>query len=177
MSKLLSGLNGVPPNFLMLVVSDTDNPYYNQIYSTNIQPKYRISELTVDKINEFAAGPGRTISIALNTLEEYQKITQLILESNFIRAVNFIELKYIEPLIPLFDKLSSITTNSSGAGICGNIYKYRKLNQYLLYDITTAVLVNSYKIWRELIKNFVISTKSPDFNISVVYDVKKINIE
>ena len=167
-SKLLSVLNDLASGFLMLVVSDASTPYYDQIYNTTILPKYRISELTVDKLKAFN---GRTINIALNTIEEYNKMTQLILDSNYNKGLNYIELKFKEPLIPLLYKVSSITTNSSGQGISGNIKEYIELNQYQLYDIGATVLANSYKFWNELIKNKVIA-ESPDYNVSVLYDLR-----
>ena len=40
-------------NRLMLVVSDSENPYFDQVYNTPVTPKYYLSELTVDKINVF----------------------------------------------------------------------------------------------------------------------------
>lgn len=169
-SKLLSVLNNLASGFLMLVVSDTNTPYFDQIYNTTISPKYRISELTVDKLKSFI-GNGRTINIALNTIEEYNKMTQLILDSNYNRGLNYIELKFKEPLIPVLYKVASITTNSSGQGISGNIKDYIDLNQYQLYDIGVIVLANSYKFWNELITNKVIA-ESPDYNVSVLYDLR-----
>jgi hypothetical protein len=167
-SKLLSVLNNLASGFLMLVVSDTNTPYFDQIYNTTISSKYRISELTVDKLKSFN---GRTINIALNTIEEYNKMTQLILDSNYNRGLNYIELKFKEPLIPLLYKVASITTNSAGQGISGNIKDYIDLNQYQLYDIGAIVLANSYKFWNELITNKVIA-ESPDYNVSVLYDLR-----
>jgi len=173
LSKLLLGLNGVPQNVLMLVVSDTKNLYYDQIYSTNINPKYRIAELTVDKINEFAGNGGNTIIIALSTLEEYTHMTTLILRSKFTGALNAIELVYKKTLKPLFAKLSSISTTSSAVGICGNINKYSELNKYILYYNCSAVLVNSYKTWSDLIKTNVLTIESPNYNVSAAYTVIK----
>jgi hypothetical protein len=65
-SIVLSAFNAIPPNRLMLVVSDAINPYYERIYNKDITPKYKISQLTVEKINQFAL-MGSNITMALNT--------------------------------------------------------------------------------------------------------------
>ena len=154
----------------MLVVSDTISPYYEQIYNIDITPKYKISQLTVENINQFAL-TGSNITMALNTPEEYEKITQLILQSNFTRQLSVIEIEYVNILSPLFNKLSSITTSSSGVALCGNINIYNDLNKYLLYQNNSLMLVYLYKEWENFIKRNIISIQSPNYNISVVYDV------
>ena len=117
----------------MLVVSDTVSPYYEQIYNIDVTPKYKLSELTVEKINQFVL-TGSNITMSLNTPEEYEKITQLILQSNYTRQLSVIEIEYVDLLRPLFNKLSSITTSSSGVALCGNINIYNDLNKYLPYQ-------------------------------------------
>ena len=169
-SIVLSAFNEIPPNRLMLVVSDDTSPYYEQIYNTNITPKYRLSELTVEKINQFAL-TGYNITMALNTPEEYEKITQLILQSNYTRQLSVIEIEYVDLLRPLFNKLSSITTSSSGVALCGNVNIYNDLNKYLLYQNNALMLVYLYKEWKNFIKRNIISIQSPNYNISVVYDI------
>jgi len=170
LSIVLSAFNGIPPNRLMLVVSDTISPYYEQIYNIDITPKYKISQLTVENINQFAL-TGSNITMALNTPEEYEKITQLILQSNFTRQLSVIEIEYVNILSPLFNKLSSITTSSSGVALCGNINIYNDLNKYLLYQNNALMLVYLYKEWCNFIKRNIISIQSPNYNISVVYDI------
>lgn len=170
-SIVLSAFNAIPPNRLMLVVSDAINPYYEQIYNIDITPKYKISQLTVEKINQFAL-MGSNITMALNTPEEYEKITQLILQSNFTRQLSVIEIKYVNILSPLFNKLSSITTSSSGVALCGNVNTYNDLNKYLLYPNDALMLIYLYKEWEKFIKRNIISIQSPNYNISVVYDIK-----
>jgi len=54
LSLVLLAYNSIPPNRLMFVVSDKINPYYEQVYNTNISPKYKLSELTIEIINQFA---------------------------------------------------------------------------------------------------------------------------
>jgi len=169
-SIVLSAFNGIPPNRLMLVVSDTTSPYYEQIFNINITPKYKISQLTVEIINQFAL-TGSNITMALNTPEEYEKITQLILQSNFTRQLSVIEIEYVNILSPLFNKLSSITTSSSGVALCGNVNIYNDLNKYLLYQNNALMLVYLYKEWENFIKRNIISIQSPNYNISVVYDI------
>ena len=61
-SEVIKSYLGYPPNRAMLVVSNLETQYYNQIYDSDIIPKYRISDLTVDKINNFAK---KTILLSL----------------------------------------------------------------------------------------------------------------
>lgn len=169
-SIVLLVFNEIPPNRVMLVVSDVTSPYYEQIYNINITPKYKISQLTVENINQLAL-TGSNITIALNTPEEYEKITQLILQSNFTRQLSVIEIEYVDLLRPLFNKLSSIITISSGVALCGNVNIYNDLNKYLLYPNDALMLIYLYKEWKNLIKKNIISIQSLNYNSSVVYDI------
>jgi len=164
LSKILKIFDGIIPNRVMLIVSDSNTPYYNQVYSTNIIPKYRVAEITLEKINEFTK-TGSNITLSLRTLEEYQKVINLISQSTYTRQISVIEKNYADTFKQIENKVSSITASSSGVGICGNTDDYIGLNQYTLYDITATVLINTYKFWDKYIQNNIISIKSPNYNV------------
>jgi len=149
----------------MLVVSNTITPYYEQIYNTNITPKFKISELTVDIINQLA----KTVIILIfvgDTLEEHQKVASLVSQSNYKGVIASIELKYLEPFQPLINKGIRFFDRSSGVSLCGNVNKYLDLDTYTLYQINTSVLVNSYKLWKQYIKNNLLSIELSDYNVA-----------
>ena len=61
-SILISNYNEIKPYNVMTIVSDTRTPYFDQIYETGPKPSYRISELTVEKMNDFVNN-GNALSI------------------------------------------------------------------------------------------------------------------
>ena len=75
----------------------------------------------------------------------------------------------VEELLRVKDKVPSLFIRSSGVGIWGNIDKYIGLNIYDGYEICATVLVNTYKLWKEYIKNHVISIQSPILNVSYYF--------
>lgn len=167
-SEVIKSYLGYPPNRAMLVVSDLETPYYNQIYDSDIIPKYRISDLTVDKINNFAK-TAIIMIVALDTLEETKTLTELILQSNYSQVVASIESVGVEELLRIKNKVSSLFIRSSGVGIWGNVEKYVGLNKYDGYEICAAVLVDTSKLWKEYIRKHIISVNSPKFNVSYYF--------
>jgi hypothetical protein len=155
-STVLSNINGIPPNKIMLVVSDSVTPYFNQVYDVDISPKCRVSSLTFEMINTFASLGGYKIVASLATVEEYDKVVSEISNSNFDGELNIIELDFPDALIPLINKVI-ITTNSAGVGVCGNVGSDYNLNKYLLYDNTALVLAQNWKNWKTFVKSKVIS--------------------
>lgn len=145
----------------MLIVSSSDTPYYDQIYNTNIIPKYRISDpnLTVSTINNFNIN-GSWIIASLNTIEEYTKFTDLILQSDWKKGIMVIEISNsaaIDIISKLKTQVSGIELSSSGVSLSGDIYYYKELNPKILYENSTTILVNTYKQWNEYKKNKIIS--------------------
>ena len=167
-SEVIKSYLGYPPDRAMLVVSNLETPYYNQIYDSDIIPKYRISDLTVDKINNFAK-TAIIMIVALDTLEETKTLTELILQSNYSQVVASIESVGVEELLQIKNKVSSLFIRSSGVGIWGNVEKYVGLNKYDGYEICAAVLVDTYKLWKEYIRKHTISVSSPKFNVSYYF--------
>lgn len=166
-SNVLSAIKDVPPGKYMLIVSDKETPYYNQIYETNISPKYRISDpnLTVDVINNFNK-EGGLITVALNTIEEYTKCTNLMLNSNWKKGISVIEISNVDIILKLKNTIAKIHCPSSGVSLSGDSYFFKGLNTYLLYEICATILVNDYKHWDKYIEQKVISKKPADHNVS-----------
>lgn len=165
-SSVLKIFKGVPSGKYMLIVSDTNTPYYNQIYNTDINPKYRISDpnLTVETINNFNI-EGGLISVALDTNKEYTKFTNLILSSNWRKAISVIEIGN-NIILKLKNIVAQIHCPSSGLSITGDIYYYSELNNLLLYENCATILVNEYKLWKQFIKKKIISISPVNHNIS-----------
>jgi len=166
-SSVLKMFNGVPSGKYMLIVSDTNTPYYNQIYNTDINPKYRISDpnLTVEAINNFNI-EGGLISVALDTNEEYTKFTNLILSSNWRKGISVIEIGNNDIILKLKNIVAQIHCPSSGLSITGDIYSYSELNNLLLYENCATILVNEYKLWEQHIKKKIISISPVNHNVS-----------
>lgn len=154
------------PGEAILIVSDLNTPYYNQIYNSFDSSKYRMSDkkLTPEKIKEFS---GKIMLFAGDTREEYEKLASLIIQSNSKVILRPIELKYIDALTPIFNIISpTICSRNSGQGVCGNVTKYKRLNQYLLYDNSAVVLIKTYKMWEQYIKHGIVSKNNCDYNVS-----------
>jgi len=72
LSVIMSDYSGIKPNNVMTIVSNRNDVYYNQIYNTGPEPKYRISELTVEKVNDFVDnGNSLELLIALRIVQIY----------------------------------------------------------------------------------------------------------
>lgn len=167
LSTIMNFLIGSSPNRVMLVVADTDTPYYNQAYAYNISPKYRISDLTSEKINEFVSDGGINITLALDTRDEYEKLFLLTKESIFRNQLVIIEADYLDLVLDNSEMFTTITTGSSGVCILADSKYYKNLNQNLLYEDCVSVLINQYCIWEHLIKNKVITIGSPNYNTTI----------
>ena len=141
----------------LLVVSDSNTPYYNQIYNTNIIYKYKASQLTLQNINDHVTRGGGRITLALDTREDYDKVVNLISASNQTLAVFFIEPENFDIISRLKNKIINIYFQSSGVSITGDAFYYSDLNTNSFYENCVVVLINEYKRWKYLIKRNVIS--------------------
>ena len=157
LSTVLKNIEGVPPNKIMLVVSDYDTPYYAQIYAVDISPKYKVvNELTYEKINEFVDAGGYKIVTALGTQSEYQKVVSEVYKSRFEGEMCAIEIDYPEEYV--FENPNIITTTiSSGVSICGDIGNSPGLNRYLNYGNAILRVMYNCKSWPKLIKSNILS--------------------
>jgi hypothetical protein len=149
--------SSIPNNKFFLVVSDSDTPYYNQVYNTNIVYKYKVSQLTLQSINDHVSRGGGRIVLSLDTREEYNKVIDLITASNQTLAVFFIEPENFDIISRLKTDISNIYFQSSGVSLSGDTFYYSDLNTNSFYENCAAVLINEYKRWKYLIKRNVIS--------------------
>lgn len=141
----------------LLVVSDSNTPYYNQIYNTNITYKYKASQLTLQNINDHVTRGGGRITLALDTREEYDKVVNLISASNQTLAVFFIEPENFDIISRLKNKIINIYFQSSGVSITGDAFYYSDLNTDSFYENCVIILINEYKRWKHLINRRVIT--------------------
>jgi hypothetical protein len=167
LSTIIKFLIGTSPEKIMLVVSDSDTPYYNQAYSYNITPKYRISELTSQDIDYFVLSGGINITLALDTREEYEKLFLLVQNSRFRNQLVIIEADYLDLITQHENLFLGITTGSSGVCVLADSKYYEDLNQNLLYEDCVAVLINQYCLWEHFIKNHVVTIGSPNYNTTI----------
>lgn len=140
----------------MFVVSDSKTPYYNQIYNFKNSNNYRLSELTVEILNEYK---GNSISCALNTPDEYKKYVELIIKSNYRKILQFIEINHLGILKPLGNVIVNINNISAGSGITGNILEYPGLTVFKIYENTSLMLAYQTSQWNAFIKNKIVSKK------------------
>lgn len=171
LSQISNTFTGTPPDYSMLVVSDNNSPFYNEIYNFNISPKYRISDLTIQHINEFSK-TGFNIIIALSNKNEYNHFSSLILQSEYTKQLTGIEIEDLNDVSLLTNKLSTITSLSSGIVLKGDFNYYPKIHPYLGYDNLDIMLVNLYNLWESLIDLKIITQSPCIYNTSLVYKIK-----
>jgi len=172
LSEVLNTFTENPPDYCMLVVSDNNiNPFFTQIYNFNIMPKYKISELTIQHINEFSK-KGFIIIIALGNKSEYSRLSNLILKSEYNKQLIGIEIEDPDDVKLITDKLSTISSISSGIALKGDFYYYPKIHPYLGYDNLDIMLVNLVNIWEGLIDLKIITQSPCLYNSSLVYKIK-----
>lgn len=164
LSVLIDDYKDINPYNIMTIVSDDrTNPFYDQLYLEGPKPSYRISELTVEKMNEFVdAGNGLNLLIALSNspVNEYETLNNILLDpaSKYTNFATFIELlefdrQYVDKLKP---KLVSITNIASNVSICGLTELYPDINSITLYDNCSIQLVNTYESWQKYIDKYIV---------------------
>jgi hypothetical protein len=160
---ILEGYSSISPYNVMTIVSDTISPYYNQIYNTGPKPVYRISELTVEKVNEFVDnGNAIDMLIALSSIpiNEFDKLNKILLDPTckYRKIATFIELETID--IPFVDKLNKklAKTNNiaSNVSLCGVTNSYPDIDSKTLYQNCAIQLVNLYEKWTKFIKRDIV---------------------
>ena len=165
-SSMIQDLSFIPPGSYMLVVSDLDNPYFNQLFNSNISPKYRISQLTVQKLNEFSL-TGYNIIIALYSESEFKQLNSLISQSNYTKQLISIELNYPDIILELQNKLVLIKAISSGVSISVDSFYIKGVNNLVTYENNAIAIVNIYEKWNQLIELKMLSMIPSIFNANV----------
>jgi hypothetical protein len=171
-SILISNYSEIKPYNVMTIVSDTRTPYFDQIYETGPKPSYRISELTVEKMNDFVDnGNALSILVALRNFptNEFEKLNSILLDpqSRYQNFAAFIELDEVD--IAFVDKLkvklAYISTIASNVSFLGVSNAYPDINSITLYDNCAIQYVNFYNEWNKYIKNFNVFNR---FNVTNV---------
>ena len=154
LSSIPDGSLSATTKEIMLVVSDTVNPYYEEIYdffteNTSFQ-KVKIGTFTKEMVNELVTDGGYLLIAALDTEEEFNKFGAIVKSSNFKKQVHIIECT--QPLSQgvkdLQATVSDIQTSSSG--VCVNGTEYAGLNTLLAYEKCAAALTVLWKCWEKM---------------------------
>jgi hypothetical protein len=160
---ILQNYKNIEPFKVMTIVSDLVSPFYNQIYIEGPKPAYRISELTVEKVNEFVdKGNGIDLLIALNNINinEFLELNKILLDPacKYRNFATFIELE-LEDLIytnKLRTKLATVDNIASNVTIVGFTESYPDINPITLYVNCAIQLVNTYYSWSKYINNSIL---------------------
>ena len=163
----------IAPYNIMTIVTDTKNPYFDQIYETGPKPAYRISELTVQKMNDFVNnGSAINLLISLQNIgsSDYEKLNKILLDpackyKNFATFLELNELN-VEIVNKLKIKLVSINNIAANVSINGFVSSYLDVNYLYLYNNCAIQLVNNYNRWSNFIKNIIVFNRftTPDDN-------------
>lgn len=160
LSIVVSILPTIDPTKSLVVVSDTNNAFFDQIFNTRNYDRIRLSNLTVPILNTYAA-TANVIYVALQNLGEYQTLASLILDPgcNYTNKVTFIEIDppYVSTAQSLLSKISNITINSSNVSLTASTSQYPGINEYMLYDNCSISLSKYVSSWKSFITNQVIA--------------------
>jgi hypothetical protein len=143
----------------MFIVSNSPNPFFSQIYNFKSN-NYRISELTVDILNNYK---GDIMTCAFNSDDEYKRYVDLILESNYRKFLQFIEVNHLGILKPLENVMFSLNNINAGSGIVGNFLEYPRLSIFNIYENTSLMLAYQTTQWNTFIKNKLVSNKISNY--------------
>ena len=139
---------------IMLVVSDTVSPYYEEIYEFFTEnasfQKVKIGLFTKEMVNELEADGGYLLIAALDTEEEFDKFGAIVKSSNFKKQVHIIECT--QPLSQGVKDLQATASDivTSSSGVCINGTEYAGLNTLLAYEKCAAALTVVWKCWEKL---------------------------
>jgi len=165
-SILIKDYLDIEPYNVMTIVSDINTPYFNEIYELGPKPAYRISELTVEKMNEFVDNPSGNslnllIAISNFPVNEFEHLTNILLDPacKYKNFATFIELDNRDiPIIvnSINTKLVGSTNIASNVSINGLTDLYPDLNILTLYNNCSIQLVNEYLNWENYVNDYVV---------------------
>ena len=150
----------------IFIVSNDKSPFFDQIYSFKNTNNYRISDITVDILNQYK---GNSIACALNSEDEYKTLVDLILKSNYKKILQFIEVSYLGILKPLWPLMFSFNNINAGSGILGNMLSYPQLNDFKIYENTSLMLVYQSSNWDSFIKYKIVSKNKSKYGKILTY--------
>jgi hypothetical protein len=176
----------IEPYNVMTIVSDTRTPYFDEIYELGPKPAYRISELTVEKMNEFVDNPsGNALNllIAINNFprNEFEHLRDILLDPacKYKNFATFIEIDNRDiPIINSINtKLVSSNNIASNISICGLTNLYPDINFLTLYNNCSIQLVNEYINWENYVNDFVVFNRFSVITQSVKEKTKTIGLK
>ena len=173
LSVLLSSFTNIEPNRVMTIVSDDNkNPFYAQLLLEGPKPAYRISDLTVEKMNEFTKnGGGSNLLIGLSNfpVNEYQTLNKILLNpaseyknfATYLELLN-VDIPYVNQLKMKLTKTYNLASNVCITGLTG---AYPDINSYTLYENCAIQLVNTYSNWPHYVKSSIVFNRFSIKNI------------
>lgn len=170
LSIILNNYKNIEPFRVMTIVSDFNSPFYSQIYIEGPKPAYKISELTVEKVNEFVEKNGIDLLIAINDINENEfiKLNKILLDPacKYINFATFIELELLNvpSLIELGKKLASINNTASNVSISGSTNSYPDLSPLTLYTNSAIQMVNNFSSWSKFINSSILYNRFTEKN-------------
>lgn len=161
-SSVITGSTTNKPKEIMVVVSDTVSPFFQEVYSyfndvNTTLAKAKVAELTLQKLNTFADQGGYLIVLSLDTEAEFNTVGSLIKNSNFKKQVQFIECTQIlsQGVQDIRDSVSDVVTSSSGVAIQALL---DGLNTTIPYESCAASLTLTWKTWPLYVKGLVVTS-------------------
>lgn len=143
------------PNEIMVVVSDTQDSYYKEVFDhfndkDTTLVKTKVADLKLEFINVFAQGGGHCLILALDGESEYNAVGNLIKQSNFKKTVQIIECRQIlsQGVADIQSSVADVITCASGVSIQANLYG---LNPCIPYEACAASLTLTWKMWNSYI--------------------------
>jgi hypothetical protein len=170
LSIILNNYKNIEPFRVMTIVSDLNSPFYNQIYIEGPKPAYKISELTVEKVNEFVEKNGIDLLIAINDINENEfiELNKILLDPacKYRNFATFIELELFDvpSLIELGKKLASINNTASNVSISGSTNSYPDLSPLTLYTNSAIQMVNNFSSWSKFINSSILYNRFTEKN-------------
>jgi len=171
LNVILANYRNIEPFRIMTIVSDFISPFYNQIYIEGPKPAYRLSELTVEKVNKFVDnGNGLDLLIAINDINknEFLELNKILLDPacKYRNFATFIELELfsIPTLIELRKKLASINNIASNVSISGSTNSYPDISSYTLYTNSAIQMVKNYSSWSIFINSSILFNRFTEKN-------------
>lgn len=149
----------------LLCISDSKSPYFEQIENSYLDnemttlKKVSVGKLDKATLDEFAK-TGYLVIAALDTLEEYENFTNVMVDSEFRKQIMFIENVHPDATKPL-DSAGFSNIQVSYSGVCINAPPsvYSGLNSSTTYEICAAVLSVCWRSWGRFKEAGVLSLK------------------
>lgn len=135
------------------------NPFFEQVDNNYIEnpntiiQKVKAGSLTKEILNDFVDQGGYNVTVAIDTLAEYEKFTETMLASTFKKQITFIE--NTQPVAT--QELSRTQVVSSGLCINAPRSAYPYISPVLSYEICAAILTVCWRSWCRFKKSGVLS--------------------